>query len=259
MKQNLVKQHRFLFTPLILVSLCVIALPYHVEINLTQAHLTPSFEHWLGTDPLGRDILCYSIQAGLIDLCVAGVLTSSNILLGSFFACCYAMSSIKKRQCLRYLMVALKSVPKILLILISILSPSPLLAYLLLSCTTQWASFSLTTKQRLTHQTTKAHYIDAKLNQYPTYWIGYYHLLPAIQSYTLKMLPYQLMQSISALMTLRYLGYGFNQSYPTLGQIMLDQKYQLDPLNIGWCALICLLIYTSTAYLCSLLNKKGSI
>lgn len=259
MKQNLVKRSPGLYLAYILLSLYMLALLIPTEVHLTQAHLPPSLQHWLGTDPLGRDILHYSMQGSFIDLYIGSILTSSNILLGSFFACWYTLSGSKQRRCLRCLMISLKSIPKILLILISLLSPYPLMTYLLFACMTQWASFALTIKQCLTHQTTKAHYIDAMLNQYPTYWIGYYHLLPSIKSYTLKILPYLLMQSISALMTLRYLGYGFNQHYPTLGQLMLDQKYNLDPIIIGLCAFINLMIYTIATHACSQFNKKGSI
>ncbi|NRP75633.1 Glutathione transport system permease protein GsiD [Ensifer psoraleae] len=74
-----------------LVSLLVLSVsagwitPYNpVETNLQAAYLSPSAEHWFGTDQVGRDVFSRVINAAKLDFAVAGMSVLLSFLLGTF-------------------------------------------------------------------------------------------------------------------------------------------------------------------------------
>jgi oligopeptide transport system permease protein len=52
------------------------------QINLDKSSEPPSFEHWFGTDQLGRDILVRSLIGGRISLMVGIIATAVSFLIG---------------------------------------------------------------------------------------------------------------------------------------------------------------------------------
>ncbi|MDC3180669.1 ABC transporter permease subunit [Gammaproteobacteria bacterium] len=228
-----------------------------IEINLNLTQQPPSYAHWLGTDLLGRDLLSYSLYALFYDLSIGGILSLSNISLGSMIACFWSVASNQTQLILTHIMITLKSVPKVLLILLCIGSHHAIYDFMLLSVLTQWPKYSLILKHRLSYQTSLPHCQDALYNRVPFVHLCRYHLLPSITPYIRNILPYSLMQSISSLMTLRFLGYGLNQSFPTLGQILLEQKYYPQLFPIIYCGILCLIVFSVMRYF--LQTKKDPI
>lgn len=77
---------------LIIVLLCVFGplfSPYKeiTDVDVVNAKQAPSFEHWLGTDSSGRDILTRLMYGGRISLLVGVVTTALEIIIGSFLGC----------------------------------------------------------------------------------------------------------------------------------------------------------------------------
>ncbi len=72
----------------LLAMLAPIIAPYDPDdINVKAILLTPSFEHWMGTDGLGRDVLSRMLYGGRISLLVGlvavGISTAIGIILGA--------------------------------------------------------------------------------------------------------------------------------------------------------------------------------
>ena len=60
--------------------------PYdHLAIDLVRVHETPSADHWLGTDLLGRDMLSRIMHGGRTAVFVAFVVTVVSVGLGTLF------------------------------------------------------------------------------------------------------------------------------------------------------------------------------
>jgi peptide/nickel transport system permease protein len=198
------------------------------EIDFSQINLSYSSKHWLGTDYLGRDLLGYIFKAIFCDLFIAALLSCTNYCIGSFTALMWACLRPNLQSILHLFIVAINSIPKILLIIISMQSSNVLFCFVLLCVVTQWAKFTLIIKPFIALEIQKPHCLDARLNDYSMWHIMYYHLYPHIQIYIQSMYPYSIMYNLSTLTTLRYLGYGFSDHAPSLGHLLAGQKIQPD-------------------------------
>lgn len=77
-----------ILTIFLLAMLAPVIAPYDPdEINVKAILLTPSWEHWMGTDGLGRDVLSRMLHGGRISLLVGlvavGISTAIGIVLGA--------------------------------------------------------------------------------------------------------------------------------------------------------------------------------
>jgi ABC-type dipeptide/oligopeptide/nickel transport system permease subunit len=67
--------------------------PYdHLAIDLVRVHETPSADHWLGTDLLGRDMLSRIMHGGRTAVFVAFVVTVVSVGLGTLFGAAAAFT-----------------------------------------------------------------------------------------------------------------------------------------------------------------------
>ena len=55
------------------------------SLNLSNTNLSPSFEHWFGTDDLGRDIFTRIWQGGRISLSVGLLAAAIDLFIGLFW------------------------------------------------------------------------------------------------------------------------------------------------------------------------------
>ena len=85
------KRHRLAMVSLYFLALLVAAvvalpefLPYQYDqVSLTERFLPPSFQHWLGTDELGRDVFTRVLHGGRVSLAVGFSVALSSMLLGA--------------------------------------------------------------------------------------------------------------------------------------------------------------------------------
>ena len=87
--QRLKKNKLALFGLVVIAFLVVVSLltpwitPYsYTEQNLDLGATAPSWQHWLGTDSLGKDLLTQIMYGGRVSLAVGFIATSIALLIG---------------------------------------------------------------------------------------------------------------------------------------------------------------------------------
>ncbi len=90
---QLLKDKRALFSTVFLITLILavffgpLGLP-HFEAQTLEAQLSPpSWEHWLGTDHLGRDLLSRILVGGRLSLAIGILATLVSVLIGTAYGC----------------------------------------------------------------------------------------------------------------------------------------------------------------------------
>ncbi len=89
--RRLLKNRLAIISSIILIFIGIITLlgplllPYGDQIDLKVTNQPPNFNHWFGTDQLGRDLLVRSLMGGRISLMVAIVATSVSFIIGVFY------------------------------------------------------------------------------------------------------------------------------------------------------------------------------
>ena len=90
--------------------------PYdHLAIDLVRVHETPSADHWLGTDLLGRDMLSRIMHGGRTAVFVAFVVTVVSVGLGTLFGAVAAFTGGIVDDVIMRIMDGFYSFPELLL------------------------------------------------------------------------------------------------------------------------------------------------
>lgn len=225
----MMKKSLFIFSILVLVALMgPFFAPYSPDVSvLTDSLQKPSWQHWLGTDENGRDILSRLMHGGRISLSLSlsVVLLASSIgTMAGFFAA-YCGGWVDRF----FLMVSdiVQAFPSLLLAIgIAAFLPPSFLNVLLLLVLTGWVGYARVVRAQVLALREKE-YVQAAVSlgvSLPRQFL--IHFIPNLAGPLLVQIVFGLAGVMLTESTLSFLGLGLPLTYPTWGR-MLDGGSQL--------------------------------
>jgi len=233
-------KHKIGFASLIVISILVILAlfapyisPYDpFEINVNKILLPPSFEHPLGTDLLGRDVLSRMIYASRISLEVSLVAVGISIGIGVFLGSLAGYLGGLVDQIISRFIDIMLCFPTIFLILavIAYLEPS-ILTIMIVIGATSWMGIARLIRAEIMSLKERDFVLIAKVYGAGTFRIIFKHLLPNALPPIMVSASLGLGQAILIESALSFLGIGVQPPIPSWGNILIEGK---EALEVAW-------------------------
>jgi peptide/nickel transport system permease protein len=237
---NEIIKHKIGFASLIIISILVILAlfapyisPYDpFEINVNKILLPPSFEHPLGTDLLGRDVLSRMIYASRISLEVSLVAVGISIGIGVFLGSLAGYLGGLVDQIISRFIDIMLCFPTIFLILavIAYLEPS-ILTIMIVIGATSWMGVARLVRAEMMSLKERDFVLIAKVYGAETFRIIFKHLLPNALPPIMVSASLGLGQAILIESALSFLGIGVQPPIPSWGNILIEGK---ETLEVAW-------------------------
>jgi len=209
--------------------------------------LSPSGDHWFGTDNLGYDIfsrVAYGTRMSLmIGLIVQTISVSFGILMGTLGV--FAPTWL--RQIVLRFTDSMFAFPDILiaLLIIGLWSPGPVPVIVALSITS-WPGMARLVRSQLVSLKDREYVVAARASGASTFYIVRRHILPQMIGILLAVAMIDLAGTILAESTLSFIGIGIQPPTPSWGSMIDDFRSQLEshPTALIWpCLLLSLTIF----------------
>ena len=195
----------------------------------------PSRENWLGTDDMGRDVLARILYGMRISLLFGIALTLAGSLIGIIAGALQGYYGGWVDLIGQRFMEVWGGLPQLfmIIILVSLFSPSVTLLFLMMLLFGWMGLVGLVRAEFL--RARNFDYVRAARNLgVSDFQIMRRHILPNALASSLSQLPFILTANITALTALDFLGYGLPPGSPSLGELMVQGK---DNLEAPWLAL----------------------
>lgn len=189
----------------------------------------PNAQNWLGTDDMGRDVLARVLYGLRISLLFGIALTFAGSLIGMIVGAVQGYYGGKVDLIGQRLMEVWSGLPQLfmIIILVSLFSPSVYILFALMLLFGWMELVGLVRAEFL--RARNFDYVRAAKNLGVSHLqIMFKHILPNALSSSLSQLPFILTANIVALTSLDFLGYGLPPGSPSLGELMLQAKNNLD-------------------------------
>lgn len=226
---------RFLSNPLALAGLLVILsilllsivgpslLKYDQLYIDLRARFAPPLtgSHWLGTDPLGRDIAARLFMAGRVSLLVAFSAMLMSVLIGSGIGIVAGYYGGKIGAVLMRLVDAFLCFPSIflLLTLAAFIQPSPLMITVLIAATS-WMEISRIVATEVRSLREREFVLAARMAGLSGRWIMTRELLPNVVGPIIVAATLTVARAILAEAYISFLGYGIQPPAPSWGNML---------------------------------------
>lgn len=195
---------------------------------------SPSFEHWLGTDDQGRDILSRILYAVRVSLMFGLLLTFFSVIIGVFVGAIQGYFCGRTDLFVGRFLEVWGSLPQlfILIIVSSLIAPGffSLLVVLLLF---SWTSLTGVVRAEFLKTREMDYVRAAKGLGVPDMQIIRRHILPNALVATITYVPFMVSGAIVALTALDFLGFGLPPGEPSLGELVRMGKENLHAPWIG--------------------------
>lgn len=189
----------------------------------------PNQQNWLGTDDMGRDVLARVLYGLRLSLLFGICLTIAGSIIGLLVGALQGYYAGKVDLIGQRLLEVWSGLPQLfmIIILVSLFSPS---IYLLFSLMLLFGWMGLVGLVRAEFlRARNFDYVRAARNLGASDWqIMFKHIMPNALASSLSQLPFILTANIVALTALDFLGYGLPAGSPSLGELMLQGKNNLD-------------------------------
>lgn len=224
---------------LVLLSLSVAALlgpwiaPYDpLAMNLPDALVAPSSLHWLGTDPLGRDVLSRLIYGARISLLIGFIAVGVSVVIGTTIGLISGFYGGWLDSFLMRLVDTMLSFPSIFLLLavIAIVEPSIYTIMLVIGCTS-WMGVARLVRADVLSLKEREFILAARNLGLPTWRILLIHLLPNALSPVIVAATLGVGNAILTESVLSYLGLGVQPPIPSWGNILNEGRVAL---GVAW-------------------------
>ncbi|MEP7083424.1 MAG: ABC transporter permease [Betaproteobacteria bacterium] len=188
----------------------------------------PSRDHWLGTDPAGRDMVARLLYGFRISIYFGLALTTVATVLGIIIGAIQGYFGGRIDLATQRVIEIWNAVPElyILIIVASILDPS-LLVLLGVFALFGWISLSDYVRAEFLRNRNLEFVKAARAMGLSNWQIIRRHVLPNSMTPVITFLPFRMSAAILFLTSLDFLGLGV-PSLPSLGQLLRDGKENLD-------------------------------
>ncbi|MEM1420146.1 MAG: ABC transporter permease [Pseudomonadota bacterium] len=208
----------------------------HDTINYEAATLPapPSADNWLGTDDRGRDLLALIIYGFRISVTFGLIVTAVSTVVGVLAGAAQGYFGGWVDLFFQRIVEIWSSTPTLYVIMIisAVLTPNFWILMGLVSLFSWTGLVGVVRAEFL--RARNFEYVQAARALGVSNWkIMVRHLLPNAMVATLTMLPFVLTATISLLATLDFLGFGLSDNYPSLGEIGLQGKNNLQAPWLG--------------------------
>ncbi|EKT53426.1 ABC transporter permease [Providencia sneebia] len=208
---------------LVVLGIYVFWLSYtDVEMNLLDRRLAPSFEHWFGTDNLGRDLWDRTFQGIATSLQIGSIAAISSGIIALVMA---GLSSISKTMdyLVRGIIDALLALPHLLLLVLLCFSlGGGKTGVIWAVALTHWPKLALILRSELLKiRQTDYIMLSYRIGNNALYRWRYHYLLMILPQWmvgTLLMFPHAILHSAA----LSFLGFGLSPHEPSLGILLSD-------------------------------------
>lgn len=222
--QSLINDNGFMLMPPIAFA------DQTVNVALAQPFpAPPNQQNWLGTDDMGRDVLARILYGLRLSLLFGICLTIAGSTIGLLIGALQGYYAGKVDLIGQRLLEVWAGLPQLfmIIILVSLFSPS---IYLLFSLMLLFGWMGLVGLVRAEFlRARNFDYVRAARNLGASDWqIMFKHIMPNAFASSLSQLPFILTANIVALTALDFLGYGLPAGSPSLGELMLQGKNNLD-------------------------------
>ncbi len=208
-----------------------------INYGVGQAPSPPDSVNWLGTDDQARDVLARVIYGFRISVLFGFALTIMSSVIGVFAGASQGYFGGWVDLVFQRIEEIWSAIPVLFLIMIiaAIITPTFWSMLILLSMF-QWTALVGVVRAEFLRARNFEYVRAAKALGVGDWTIMFRHLLPNAMVATLTMLPFILTASISTLATLDFIGFGLPVSYPSLGDLALQGKNNLQAPWLGFTA-----------------------
>ncbi len=221
---------------------------YHDTINKAAPRLPapPSGNNWLGTDDRGRDLLALTIYGFRLSVTFGLIVTGFAAVIGVLSGAAQGYFGGMVDLVFQRFIEVWAAIPFLYIVMImsSIFPPNFLMLTAIVALFT-WTSFVGVARAEFLRARNFEYVAAARALGVNDWVIMVRHLLPNAMVATLTMLPFVLTGAISTLAILDFLGFGLSESYPSLGEIGLQAKNNLQAPWLGLTAFFTLSIMLS--------------
>ncbi|MEC5210787.1 microcin C transport system permease protein [Psychrobacter sp. PL15] len=200
----------------------------NVELGLPYP-AAPNAQNWLGTDDMGRDVLARILYGMRVSLLFGLALTLAGAIIGIIVGAIQGYYGGWVDLAGQRFMEVWGGMPQLfmIIILVSLFSPSITVLFALMLLFGWMGLVGLVRAEFL--RARNFDYVRAARNLgVSDSQIMYRHILPNALASSLSQLPFILTANIIALTALDFLGYGLPPGSPSLGELMVQGKNNLD-------------------------------
>lgn len=215
-------------------------IPYHystINDNVGTAPSAPDARHWLGTDDTARDVLARVIYGFRLSVMFALIVTVVSSAIGIAAGATQGYFGGRVDLLFQRLLEIWSSTPSlyVIIILFAILGRSFWLL-VFISILFGWPALVGVVRAEFLRARNFEYVRAARALGVADRVIMFRHILPNAMVATLTMLPFVVTGAISSLAALDYLGYGLPNSAPSLGELALQAKQNLQAPWLGFTA-----------------------
>ncbi len=203
--------------------------PNAVLFDGTRAALPPQAEHWLGTDPLSRDVLSRLLAGARVSLGIAFTAVALALSLGTIVGAGAALGGRWVDALLMRITDTVLAFPRVLLLLLLVASigPTSTLTLGLLIGSTGWMTTARLVRQETLRLLASEHLLGARALGVPPLRLLRVHLLPTIVPTLIAAGTVALAAAIPLEAALSYLGLGVPTPQASWGNIIAEANGQL--------------------------------
>ena len=213
--------------------------PYHYRTinDVGTAPSAPDASHWLGTDDTARDVLARVIYGFRLSVLFTLIVTAVSSVIGIAAGAVQGYFGGRTDLVFQRLLEIWGSTPSlyVIIILFAILGRSFWLL-VFVSILFGWPALVGVVRAEFLRARNFEYVRAARALGVSDRTIMFRHILPNAMVATLTMLPFVVTGTISSLAALDYLGYGLPSSAPSLGELALQAKQNLQAPWLGFTA-----------------------
>jgi peptide/nickel transport system permease protein len=191
--------------------------------NLTDTLASPSAEHWLGTDQLGRDVWSRLVYGARVDLKVGFLAVLFPFFLGTTLGCIAGYYGRWMDTGVMRLVDVVVAFPFYVLIIAMVFALGPGVRSIFIAITlVGWVSYARIIRGEILVAKRQEYVLAAQSAGLSTFRIVRRHILPNVIGQAIVFAMSDIVLTILAIVTLGYLGLGVPPPTPDWGSMIFD-------------------------------------